>query len=328
MGLFKGIKDMANMTKQAKEMQAQQQEQAGYKPGLGRPDGADGRHAEPGQRADGRAERPVGRPEPAAHRGDRGAGRDRRHGHPGPRRDELQPRHRPRGPRPGPRALPGRQPVHRPRRRPDRPRSDAPDPGRPVRPVEDRDRLEPGRPLARARRGPARRSRRGDRRLRPRLRRHRAAATRSPSSSGWRSCATPVPSPTPSSSSRRRASSAADAGPVAPEVEFLWWSECPSWERALADLRAAMVENGLDPGSIERARDRERGPGRGEGFPGSPTIRVNGEDIAEPAEGMPRGLVCRVYLRRDRRVSPLPDPLDVREALAAATAVDSASLSA
>ncbi len=35
MGLFKGIKDMANMTKQAKELQAQQQEQAGYKPGLG-----------------------------------------------------------------------------------------------------------------------------------------------------------------------------------------------------------------------------------------------------------------------------------------------------
>lgn len=35
MGLFKGIKDMAGMTKQAREMQAQQQEQAGYKPGLG-----------------------------------------------------------------------------------------------------------------------------------------------------------------------------------------------------------------------------------------------------------------------------------------------------
>jgi len=35
MGLFKGIKDMANMTKQAKELQAQQQEQAGYKPGMG-----------------------------------------------------------------------------------------------------------------------------------------------------------------------------------------------------------------------------------------------------------------------------------------------------
>jgi hypothetical protein len=34
-GLFKGMKDMAGMTKQAKELQRQQQEQAGYKPGLG-----------------------------------------------------------------------------------------------------------------------------------------------------------------------------------------------------------------------------------------------------------------------------------------------------
>jgi hypothetical protein len=34
-GLFKGMKDMAGMTKQAKELQRQQQEEAGYKPGLG-----------------------------------------------------------------------------------------------------------------------------------------------------------------------------------------------------------------------------------------------------------------------------------------------------
>jgi hypothetical protein len=34
MGLFKGMKDLAGVTKQAKEMQAQQQEQAGYKPGM------------------------------------------------------------------------------------------------------------------------------------------------------------------------------------------------------------------------------------------------------------------------------------------------------
>ena len=106
---------------------------------------------------------------------------------------------------------------------------------------------------------------------------------------------------------------------MAPEVEFLWWSECPSWERALADLRAAMVESGLDPASIAEREITSEAQAEAEGFPGSPTIRVDGEDVAEPAEGMPHGLVCRVYLRRDRRISPLPDPLDVREALAAAT---------
>jgi putative oligomerization/nucleic acid binding protein len=34
-GLFKGMKDMAGMTKQAKELQRKQQEEAGYKPGFG-----------------------------------------------------------------------------------------------------------------------------------------------------------------------------------------------------------------------------------------------------------------------------------------------------
>ena len=32
----------------------------------------------------------------------------------------------------------------------------------------------------------------------------------------------------------------------------------------------------------------------------------------------PAGLDCRVYRRRDGRVSPTPDPLDLRAALAAA----------
>lgn len=35
MGLFKGMKDMAQLTKQATELQQQQQKEAGYKPGLG-----------------------------------------------------------------------------------------------------------------------------------------------------------------------------------------------------------------------------------------------------------------------------------------------------
>jgi hypothetical protein len=50
-------------------------------------------------------------------------------------------------------------------------------------------------------------------------------------------------------------------------------------------------------------------------FPGSPTIRVDGADVAEapPPAGSP--LTCRVYRRRDGRPSPLPDPEDVRAAL-------------
>ena len=54
------------------------------------------------------------------------------------------------------------------------------------------------------------------------------------------------------------------------------------------------------------------------GFTGSPTILVDGSDVAG-AEGDPVALACRVYHRRDGRISALPDPEDVRDALRAAT---------
>ena len=51
-----------------------------------------------------------------------------------------------------------------------------------------------------------------------------------------------------------------------------------------------------------------------EGFPGSPTIRVDGEDLF-PIDDPP-GLSCRVYRLADGRFSPTPDPGLLREALA------------
>ena len=57
---------------------------------------------------------------------------------------------------------------------------------------------------------------------------------------------------------------------------------------------------------------------RAEGFVGSPTIRIDGRDIQPPPPQEPTGLTCRIYYRRDGRVSPTPDPLDVRDALRAA----------
>jgi hypothetical protein len=103
-----------------------------------------------------------------------------------------------------------------------------------------------------------------------------------------------------------------------PHIQLLWWQGCPSWERALAVLRDAMAEAGLDPGSIEvREIDTEATAER-EGFVGSPTIRIEGADLQPPPEGEPTGLTCRVYHRRDGSVSPLPDPADLRDALAPA----------
>lgn len=106
-----------------------------------------------------------------------------------------------------------------------------------------------------------------------------------------------------------------------PKVELLWWEGCPSWDRALAELREEMGAVGLDPEGVEvRQVETEEAASR-QGFVGSPTIRVNGEDI-QPPHGEPSGLTCRVYRLRDGRISPLPDRADVREALVGARSED------
>jgi hypothetical protein len=86
-------------------------------------------------------------------------------------------------------------------------------------------------------------------------------------------------------------------------------------------LREEMAEAGLDPGSVEvREIDTEVSAER-EGFFGSPTIRIDGADLQPPPDGEPPGLTCRIYRRRDGSTSPLPDPADLRDALAAAATV-------
>jgi hypothetical protein len=100
-----------------------------------------------------------------------------------------------------------------------------------------------------------------------------------------------------------------------PTIEFFWWAECPSWERALALLRRRLAAHGLDPESIVITEITTDEQAAGHDFPGSPTIRVNGIDIQEPDEPA-TGLSCRIYRTRDGRVSPLPDPADIDDALA------------
>jgi hypothetical protein len=100
-------------------------------------------------------------------------------------------------------------------------------------------------------------------------------------------------------------------------IEFLWWDGCPSWERALGSLREEVEASGLDPAAVEVTEIGTDAEAERLGFPGSPTIRIDGHDIQPPASGAPLGLTCRVYRHRDGRVSPLPDPADLRDALSA-----------
>lgn len=97
-------------------------------------------------------------------------------------------------------------------------------------------------------------------------------------------------------------------------VELLYWDGCPSHPAALEDLRDAMARAGLDPDAVVVREVPTEVAAREADFPGSPTIRVDGRDIVDSADE-PRGLVCRVYRRRDGRISPTPDPQDILEAL-------------
>jgi hypothetical protein len=98
------------------------------------------------------------------------------------------------------------------------------------------------------------------------------------------------------------------------QIEFLYWDGCPSHPRALAELREAVHDAGLDPACIEVREIRTDDQAVAERFVGSPTIRIDGVDV-QPPEDEPTGLSCRVYRRRDGRISPTPDPADLRDAL-------------
>jgi hypothetical protein len=96
------------------------------------------------------------------------------------------------------------------------------------------------------------------------------------------------------------------------EVELLYWDGCPSHEAALAMVRDVLGEG--VPVTVREIVSEQQAIA--EGFAGSPTIRVDGEDLF-PIDDPP-GLNCRVYRLADGRYSPTPDPTELRERLRAA----------
>jgi hypothetical protein len=99
------------------------------------------------------------------------------------------------------------------------------------------------------------------------------------------------------------------------KVELLYFDGCPSYERLLPKLRELVAE--VDPASeielrrVETIEDAER-----ERFLGSPTVRVDGEDVDPGAGGREDyGLKCRIY-RSDGDAAPLPPEEWIHAALA------------
>jgi hypothetical protein len=100
-----------------------------------------------------------------------------------------------------------------------------------------------------------------------------------------------------------------------PEIELLWWAGCPSTEPARAQLAEVLDELGLAAAEVRSTEIRTDADARSRRFVGSPTILIDGADVVPPETDEPAGLSCRVYRRRDGRISPTPDPDDLRDAL-------------
>ena len=97
------------------------------------------------------------------------------------------------------------------------------------------------------------------------------------------------------------------------QISFLYWEECPSHERALERLRSVMKEEGIEA-EVELIEVKTEEQAEELRFVGSPTIRVDGEDVDPPSHDV-YALDCRIYHLEDGRVSPLPSEEMIRGAL-------------
>lgn len=79
------------------------------------------------------------------------------------------------------------------------------------------------------------------------------------------------------------------------KIELLWFEDCPNHEAARQLLREVLAERHIDT-SITDIDASDPAVAQRVHFPGSPTIRIDGVDIApgftDPGDYTPR---CRVY---------------------------------
>lgn len=98
-------------------------------------------------------------------------------------------------------------------------------------------------------------------------------------------------------------------------VSFLYYEECPSHDLALQRLREVMAEESI-ANEVEVIKVETEEQAHESHFVGSPTIRVDGQDIDPPSDSR-YALTCRVYHLEDDRISPLPSKDMIRRALRA-----------
>ena len=90
-------------------------------------------------------------------------------------------------------------------------------------------------------------------------------------------------------------------------VALLYFDGCPNHEALLPRLRSLLAEEGVDE-RVELRRVESAEAAERERFLGSPTVRIDGEDV-EPGAGEREdfGLNCRLYRTEEGTAGVPPD---------------------
>jgi Domain of unknown function (DUF2703) len=97
------------------------------------------------------------------------------------------------------------------------------------------------------------------------------------------------------------------------KIEILYLSGCPNHQQALERVQKVLASEGMEAELREILVNSQEQAAQLD-FPGSPTIRVNGEDI-EQSKDSHVGLTCRLYTNQ----SGVPSEESLRTAVLRAT---------
>ena len=100
------------------------------------------------------------------------------------------------------------------------------------------------------------------------------------------------------------------------KVEVLYVADCPFHRAAVKLVQNVLAAEGFSA-EIHEVLVRDEGMASELGFPGSPTIRINGQDVAgEERRAQDCGLSCRLY--RGSKQAGLPPMEMIQRAVIAA----------
>jgi hypothetical protein len=90
------------------------------------------------------------------------------------------------------------------------------------------------------------------------------------------------------------------------KVEILYFSGCPNHVLAVDRVREVLEQEGTQAEMAE-VEVQDAATAEAVGFLGSPTIRIDGQDVEPAVRGAPIfGIVCRIYMDGGRPVGVPP----------------------